>query len=281
MTSRTQPLPHTQSSILDDLRELGLSVGDTALVHTSLKQVGHTVGGPQAVILALMNVVTESGTIVMPSFTNGAGYADPLDWSHPPPVREWAEHVRDNLPPFDPAVTPSVDMGVVAELFRTFPNVRRNSHPIVSYAAWGANSDLVLADHTLEMMDGENSPLARIYDCDGKVLLIGVTYNRCTSIHLATHRQQNPPMTTASIPTWDDSGQVSWDRYPDVVNPGDMDSSLVQKYSVGFEEIGAAFEKTGAAAISNVGDAESRLISQPQLVDFATDWFNDHPYADA
>ena len=274
-------LPHTQASIEEDLRAIGLSAGDTVLAHTSLSKIGYTVGGPQAVVQALMAIVGKSGTVVMPTFSNGAGYADPLDWCHPPPERKWAEHVRMNLPQFDPAITPSVDMGVINELFRTFPGVRRNSHPIVSYAAWGTNAEFVIDGHTLEMMDGENSPLARVYDLDGKVLLVGVGYGNCTSIHLATHRQNDPPLTTVSVPTWDDSGRVHWDRYPDVVNPGDMERSLVEKYKIKFSDIGAAFEESGAVTVGMVGDAESRLIPQPALVDFATDWFSSYPYGDA
>ncbi len=262
-------LPHTQASIEEDLRAIGLSAGDTVLAHTSLSKVGYTVGGPQAIVQALMNVVSESGTVVMPTFSNNAGYADPLDWSHPPPEQEWAEHVRKNLPPFDPATTPSVDMGAVNELFRTYPDVRRNSHPCVSYAAWGKDAEFVLDGHTLGMMDGEKSPLARVHDLAGKVLLVGVGYGNCTSIHLATYRQNDPHMTTVSVPTWDESGQLHWDRHPEVVNPGD------------FNSIGAAFEKSGLVTVGKVGDAESRLIPQPALVDFATEWFNSHPYGDA
>ena len=251
------------------------------LVHTSLKQIGYTVGGPQAVIRALMNIVNNCGTIMMPTFTNEAGYADPLDWKHPPVPQKWAEHIRMNLPPFDPATTPSVGMGAIAELFRTYPDVHRNHHPIVSYAAWGSNADFVLDGHTLEMMDGENSPLARIYDLDGKILLLGVGYNNCTTIHLATYRQDDPPMTTVSIPTWDESGQVHWNRYQEVVNPGDMERSIVEKKMIRFSDIGSAFEETGAVTVGRVGNAESRLIPQPALVDFATEYFNNHPYGDA
>ena len=66
MDSERTGLPHTQASIEEDLRAIGLSAGDTVLVHTSLKQIGYTVGGPQAVVQALMAVVSESGTVVMP-----------------------------------------------------------------------------------------------------------------------------------------------------------------------------------------------------------------------
>ena len=62
-------------------------------------------------------------------------------------------------------------------------------------------------------------------------------------------------MTTVSIPTWDESGQVHWNRYPDVVNPGDMDEATVEKKMIGFSMIGAAFEETHAVAVGRVGNA--------------------------
>ena len=138
MDTDQQRLPHTLTTIEEDLRAIGLSVGDTVLVHTSQKQIGYTVGGPQAIIQALMNVVGGGGTIVMPAFTTG--YTDPLEWKSPPAPQGWADVIRANLPPFDAVATQSEHMGIIAELFRTYPEVRRNNHPIVSYAAWGLSS---------------------------------------------------------------------------------------------------------------------------------------------
>ena len=48
--TKREPLPRTTDSIERDLRAMGLSAGDTVLVHTSLKQIGYTVGGPRAII---------------------------------------------------------------------------------------------------------------------------------------------------------------------------------------------------------------------------------------
>jgi aminoglycoside 3-N-acetyltransferase len=274
-----QRLPHTPETIEEDLRAIGLYAGDTVLVHSSLKQIGYAVGGPHAIIQALMNVVTDVGTVVMPAFTTG--YSDPMEWKSPPAPQGWADVIRANLPPFDAVATPSEHMGVIAELFRGYPEVRRNTHPVLSYAAWGTEAESVVTGHTLEMMDGENSPLARIYDLDGKVLLIGVDYDSCTSIHLATHRQVNPPMTTRSLPSWDEMGRISWNRYRDVLQPPDLVKSVILHKKVGFNDIGAEFEATGAVKVGRVGNAESRFFTQLALVDFATEYFNRHPYADA
>ncbi len=279
MDADQRPLPHTLASITADLRAIGLSEGDTVIVHTSLKKVGFVVSGPKAVVEALMSVVTESGTVIMPAFTTD--YTDPLDWRYKPPPRDWAEFVRSNLLPFDPATTPSHEAGAVAELFRTYPTVLRNDHPIVSYAAWGRDAEFAVTGAELGMMDGETSPLARIYDLDGKVLLLGVGYGACTSIHLATRRQTDPPIMPRSIPTWDESGQVHWNTYPDVLQPGDLDQPVIEQRKLRFSDVGTAFEGTGAVTFGQVGNAETRLFRQRALVDFTTEYFNSHPYGDA
>ena len=52
--------------MITKLREVGLEKGDTVMVHTSLKRMGYVCGGAQTVIEALMDVVGEAGTIMMP-----------------------------------------------------------------------------------------------------------------------------------------------------------------------------------------------------------------------
>ena len=61
--------PRTRASLAADLRTLGVEAGDTLLVHSSLKSLGWVAGGTPAVIGALQDVLTESGTLVMPTFT--------------------------------------------------------------------------------------------------------------------------------------------------------------------------------------------------------------------
>ena len=61
------PLPNTPISLIQDLSDLGLRPGMTVMVHSSLGRVGWTVGGPDTVIRALIEVLGHEGTLVMPA----------------------------------------------------------------------------------------------------------------------------------------------------------------------------------------------------------------------
>ena len=56
-----------KNDILSALKEIGVSKGQSIMVHTSLSSLGFVCGGPQIVIEALLESVGEEGTIMMPT----------------------------------------------------------------------------------------------------------------------------------------------------------------------------------------------------------------------
>ena len=107
----------------------------------------------------------------MPAHTSGN--CDPATWGNPPVPEDWWPVIRAELPAFEPRVTPTDHMGAIAELARTWPGALRSAHPQVSFAAVGPQAEAITSGHALDSGFGERSPLARVHDLDGDVLLLG------------------------------------------------------------------------------------------------------------
>ena len=172
----------TVESLQTDFKALGIETGMVLLVHSSLSAMGWVCGGAVAVILALQEVLGETGTLVMP--THSTDLSDPSQWENPPVPESWWQTIRGTMPAYDPDLTPTRSMGKIAETFRKQKDVLRSAHPQSSFCASGPQASYVVDNHALAFGMGENSPLARIYDLNGFVLLLGVRHSSNTSIHL-------------------------------------------------------------------------------------------------
>ncbi|WP_019913913.1 aminoglycoside N(3)-acetyltransferase [Paenibacillus sp. HW567] len=252
----------TVETLAGDFRRLGVQAGMTLLLHSSFKSLGQWVaGGPVAVILALEQVLGEEGTLVMP--THSADLTDPSGWSRPPVPESWWQDIREHMPAYDPDLTPLRAMGVIPDTFRKQRGVKRSSHPIHSFAAWGRHRDVIIDGHAQEYGMGERSPLARIYDLNGSVLLLGVDSFNNTSLHLAEYRAEysgkqevlaGAPMLVDGVRQWVEFKDYNWD-------------------SEDFARIGEAFgQETGRITYGKIAAAAAQLIPQREIVDYAVKW---------
>lgn len=255
-------LPITISSIVHDLKKLGIEEGDTVLVHSSLSSLGWVCGGPQAVVEALLQSVGASGTVVMPA--HSGDWSDPAEWMRPPVPQNWIEIIYREWPAFDQLVSPTRGMGRIAELFRTFPGTARSSHPQVSFCANGKHADTIVTDHELTPQFGMNSPLGKLYHLHAKVLLLGVGYDSCTSLHLAEARFENMPTKKMGAAIFEDGERV-WKWFNDFEYDSDD-----------FPLIGEQLDKQSSTSIGNVGNADCRLLDLKAAVDYAKHWLDKH-----
>jgi aminoglycoside 3-N-acetyltransferase len=152
--------PARMDELVRGLGALGVEPGGVLVVHTSYSRVAPVEGGPRGLIDALCAALGPRGTLVMPSMSD------------------------DDEVPFDPAVSPCRAMGVVADTFWRLPGVLRSDSPH-AFAALGPAAAAITADRPLDVPHGPDSPVGRVHDLDGQVLLLGVQHDSNTTIHLA------------------------------------------------------------------------------------------------
>lgn len=249
-----------KNDITSALQAVGVKQGQTIMVHTSLNSLGFVCGGAQMVIEALLECVGEAGTIMMP--TQSWKNLDPevgVHWEEP---EEWWQTIRDNWPAYDKDITPTNTMGAVAEMFRKWQGTLRSDHPARSVGANGKHAAYLTEHHDLSNIFGEGSPIAKLYELDGYVLLIGVGYDKNTSIHLADVRAEYPGKhnSTEHSAIMEDGKRV-WKAYDTLFVDGED-----------FEQIGEAFEKECAVTKASLGNGTITFMKQRDIVDFAVKW---------
>lgn len=254
--------PVTRDRLLADLGRLGIAGGSVLIAHVSMSALGWVAGGAQTVVEALLAAVGDNGTLVMPA--QSSQLADPINWSNPPVPPAWFDTIRADMPAFDPALTPTRGIGVVAECFRHHPDTRRSPHPIASFTARGPRAADIVAEHPLTPMLGGSSPLGRLYELDASVLLLGVGHDSNTSLHLAEYRADWPSRHRRQdgAPVLE-NGTRQWRAWEDL-DLSDED----------FAQIGDAFAASGQEQTGRVGEGTGRLMRQRAIIDFAVDWMN-------
>ena len=224
--------------------QLGLQLGLVVMVHSSLGSIGWTDGGPAAVIEALLEVLGPDGTLVMPAES--------------PQLSEPGESGL-----FDPQTTPTT-MGAIPKPFAAIPEHGGAAIRWSQCAPTDRHAQEITAEHALEFCEGRGTPFEKLYELDAWTLLIGVGFNRCTSLHYAE----------SLVPT----RRTMISRFPLIENGVRV---WVEKLSHGHRQrhalpvVGRRFLDRGQVRAGKVGNAEALLFSTRALVDFAAGYFRE------
>jgi aminoglycoside 3-N-acetyltransferase len=140
------------------LHDLGINKGAVVLIHSSMDAISRRVPSLSAIelIRLLQNILTEQGTLLMPTF----------------PFTGKQSHYIDRIDRFDVRRTPS-QVGLITEVFRRMPGVTRSLHPTHSVAAWGYHADRLLNTHHLGGAFGKTSPIYKLREFGGRVVGLG------------------------------------------------------------------------------------------------------------
>jgi aminoglycoside 3-N-acetyltransferase len=268
-----QARPVTRLELENDLRSLGVQASGILMVHTRMSAIGWVVGGSQTVVEALLGVLGPGGTLMA-----YAGWEDdPWHLAEWPPA--WQQAYRAGLPPFDPQLSEADhEMGRLPERIRTWPGARASTGHAMRMVAIGARADWLTRGQPWDHPAGPGSPLAKLAEADGQVLMLGAPLDTLTLLHHAEALVDAPGkrMVTYGIPVRE-GDQVVWREVQDhdtssrgafpyeQVIPGGEDA---------FAVIGRLALAAGSGIGGRVGDAESYLFRARPLVEFAVEWLH-------
>ena len=239
-----------KESIKHDLRRLGLGEGDSLFVHSSMKSMGFVSGGPQAVIEAFLEVLGVSGTLMVPTFT-----------------------FTNFQPLFDPENTPS-EMGLITETVRQREDSIRSIHPRHSVAAIGRGAAELVQGHLSAGSVGVGSPVDKLSERGGYILLLGVGQNVNSIIHLAEVFADIPYLYTRERPDFPHTARVKYDGYEKEISLAPSPGC-----SEGFEKIEPVLRNRGIIKDGTIGKARCQLMKARDVVEAAVELLTRNPEA--
>ena len=237
-------LGYTSAQLCDNLKTLGIEIGDILFVHSSFKSLGTVQGGAGTVIAALENALGANGLLLMPSFN--------LIGDREQRARSW-----------DIKETES-SVGWLTEYFRLMPRDAQ-IRPLLplrgstrtrcqKFRCWS----FIPGEGMASPWDrspwgktyGTNSPMIRAYEQNGKILMLGVDYQSSTYIHVV------------EVMFWNERLKE---------NP---DAEFIWLDRI---RLGEVWDRSGILETGKVGDASCRLFQIRAYVDQLLDIVRNDP----
>lgn len=233
------------------------------MLHASVRAVGTIAGGPDQIHLALKDVLTSDGTLMM--YASCPRFYDEVGRKELTPDEE--RQILEKLPPFDAATARSdPGNGILVEFLRTWPGTLVNDH-VARFAAWGKHAAYITSQHPWDFAFGHRSPLERLVELDGHILLLGSDHDNVTFLHYVEHIadiadkrvvRYKVPVLENGERVWKDMEEFDTSRGVHPLLPDNLFSLLTD-----------GFLSETANTGGRVGNAQSWLVSARALLDYA------------
>jgi aminoglycoside N3'-acetyltransferase len=239
--------PIAREELVAQLRALGVEVGATVMIHASMRRIGPVVRGAAGLIEALEEAVDATGTLLMVLST-------------------------DETAPFDARSSPVdvADMGVLAEVFRTYRGVEVNDHAADRFAALGPGARSLLEPTPLHDYHGPGSVLERLVQSGGKVLRLGSNVDTITLTHYAEYLAVVPNKRRVRRRYVRADIGEQW-----IESLDDTDGIAAWRGGDYFPQIFLDYRASGAVATGPVGRCMAELLDARDFVRFAVRWMNE------
>jgi len=240
----------SREEITRGLRKMGLKTDDVVLVHSAMRTFGYIDGGAETVVAALLEVLGEGGTLVVPTFTF---------------VREAEE---------DPIIAPANDpseMGIITEVVRLRGDALRSTAFRHSFAAVGRRARVITeVDPALSPFDLRSS-FGVMLALNTQVLMLGVTYANSTSHHFAEWVCDVPYRHTIDLQVkvrGKDGSVVPQSMIDYQPRPGGTGRYYGSRHP-DFNRLGKMLEQRGLVGLAAIGNCAARRFAMRDLVDLA------------
>jgi aminoglycoside 3-N-acetyltransferase len=266
--------PITRSDLIRELKAIGVEPGQVLMLHASLSSLGNVIGGADSIVLALQQVLGEDGTVIALA-----------SWDNCPPDDDngWSEEVREaylrDPPAFDPLVSACARyVGRLPERLRTWPDAIRSDHPEASFVALGSSARWLTDDQPTDHPYGVASPLAKVLEANGSILMLGAPLETITMLHHAEELADIPDKRSVdySAPVKTPWG-IEWQEIHDIdTSTGAFPYESVVGDRDSFEVIAEEALAAGIGHQHRIGESRSVLFPAEELVGFAVAWLEAH-----